>query len=217
MHPDSQPPRSNASARPWIIAWIAFAIVFGWLSLAQPDQAEDTPPSASSDDPVQPAAATPPAAAALTTQHRAAPPAADPAKAPGVPATPPAPAAPEPPPRRGPIPPDTRGFFIDAIQDQYEQAARESDAAGLETALRAFLRERDVPASAVRSVLCRKAICKLELYWRPEYDAPYRGALDDLANGNAKAVATRADDVDKRGGVSVDVYWVRALGAQLQR
>jgi hypothetical protein len=193
---------------------IAFAIVFGWLSLAQPDEAEDlTPPP----NPPPPAAAAAPAASSLTTQHRAARPVAEPAPAPKLDPAAPSPEAPEPQPQPGPIPPDTRGFFIDAIQNNYEQAARESDAAGVEAGLRAFLRERDLPASAVRSVLCRKAICKLELYWRPEYDARYRSALDDLANGNAKAVATRADDVDKNGGVSVDVYWVRALGAQLQR
>jgi hypothetical protein len=214
MRTDSKP-RSNASARPWITALIAFAIVFGWLSLAQPDEAEDTAGAPSADAVPQPIAAAAPAAS-HTTQHREAPRAATPDPAPNV-APAPSPDAPEPQPERGPIPPDTRGFFIDAIQDQYEQAARESDAAGVEASLRAFLRERELPASAVKSVLCRKAICKLELYWRPDYDTPYRSALDDLANGNAKAVATRADDVDKNGGVSVDVYWVRAIGAQLQR
>jgi hypothetical protein len=192
---------------------VAFAIVFGWLSLAQPDEAEDAASARTEDAPQPLAAATP--APSLTTRHRDEPRAATPQQVANVPPPAPSPDAPEPPPERGPIAPDTRGFFIDAIQAQYEQAARESDAAGLETKLRAFLREREVPASALKSVLCRKAICKLELYWRPEYDAPYRSALDGLANGNAKAVATRASEVDKNGGVSVDLYWVRAIGAQL--
>jgi hypothetical protein len=110
-----------------------------------------------------------------------------------------------------PIPPDTRGF-IDAIQGRYEQDARDGNAAFVEAALQKFFRASELPAGALRRVVCRQAVCKLELYWRPEYDRPYRSALDELAAGNAKLIATRAEQPDKHGGVFVDAYWLRVLG-----
>lgn len=57
-----------------------------------------------------------------------------------------------------------------------------------------------------------RAVCKLETDWRAEHDAAYRSALDDLSDGNATLVATRAAAPDRTGAVSVDVYWLRVLG-----
>jgi hypothetical protein len=210
MRPVTHEPRLNGRTRVWLVASGVFAVLFWWLALASPDEADDARAAAPVPAPParQPSAATPPAS--LTAQHRAVPPAAE---AMIAPVALPSPAvetntkrAPN-----APIPPDTRGF-IDAIQGRYEQDARDRDASRIEAALQKFFRGSKLPASAFRAVVCRQAVCKLELYWRPEYDGSYRSALDELAGGNAKLVATRAEQPDKNGGVSVDAYWLRVLG-----
>lgn len=215
MRPESHPSRS--SARPWLAALLAFAIMFGWLALAERDESEaEDVPSAPVEPAAPPRAAATPAEPALVAQSRTPPRAPEPAATTG-PAAPASPAEPEAPAEHAPIPPDTRGFFVDAIVDSYERDSRASDAAGIETELRAYFRDRELPAAALRTVVCRKAICKVDLYWRAEYDATYRSAVDDLANGNAKAVATRAEPPDKAGGVAVEVYWMRAIGTLPER
>jgi hypothetical protein len=209
-----QRPRSNANMRKWIAMSLVFTILFWWLALADPDEAEDVTAAVSTPTAPapQPSAAAPPAETSLTAQHRAAP--VMPTKAASaVSVASPSP-APETSVERGPeapIPPDTRGF-IDAIAGRYEEDSRDRDAAKVEAALQKHFHGSQLPASALRSVVCRKSVCKLELYWRPEYDRPYRSTLDELAGGNAKLIATRAEQPDKHGGVSVDAYWLRVLG-----
>jgi hypothetical protein len=210
MRPVTDEPRLNGKTRAWLVASCVFAVLFWWLALAAPDEAEDATAAAPVPAPPapQPSAATQPAS--LTAQHRAVPPVAEPMIA-TVALPSPAVGTNTERAADAPIPPDTRGF-IDAIQGRYEQDARDRDAARVETALQKFFRGSELPASALRAVVCRQAVCKLELYWRPEYDGPYRSALDELAGGNAKLVATRAEQPDKNGGVSVDAYWLRVLG-----
>jgi hypothetical protein len=192
----------------WFAALIGCALLFWWLALAGPDRAEESsvvevPKGVSREAHASkvPSAAPPTAAVA--------PAATPPEVTQPAPATPP----PEPPSpaERGPtvpIPPDTRGF-VDAIQERYERDTRDRAAGEYEKALHTMFRGPDLPADLLRSVACRQSVCKLEVYWRAEYDAPYRRLVDDLAAGNAKMVATRVEGPDKAGGVPVDLYWLR--------
>jgi hypothetical protein len=199
--------------RTWLAVSLVFALLFWWLALAEPDEAEDVTASVSTPTvhTLQPSAAAPPAETSLTAQHRAVP-VTEAASAQPV-------ALPSPAPETNverapdlPIPPDTRGF-IDAIQGRYEQDSRDGDAAMVESALQKHFHASELPASSLRSVVCRKSVCKLELYWRPEYDGPYHSTLGELTGGNAKLIATRAEQPDKTGGVAVDAYWLRVLGS----
>jgi hypothetical protein len=204
--------RFKAGPRAGLAALLAFAILFWWLALATPDEAEDAVAAPGADRELEPAPQ--PLAATTNFASSVVQPVAKPESPEPEPAVQAAldPAVAREAEVRALIPPDTRGF-IDAIQGRYEGDARDRDAGSVETALQVFFRSTKLPASALRSVVCKQSVCKLEMYWRPEYDAPYRSALDDLANGNAKFVATRAEAPDKNGGVSLDAYWLRALGS----
>ena len=201
--------RRKSSSNVWLATLVVCGLLLWWMALASPDEAENAfaRDEREAQLMLQPATAVQPATTALTAQHRT--------NAPVVTAklTPVAlpPAAAESKPELGPIPPDTRGF-VDAIQGRYDQDTRDREAGATETALRTFIRTTKLPASALKSIVCRQSVCKLEMYWRAEYDAPYRGVLDDLAGGNAKLVATRAGEPDRNAAVAVDVYWLRALG-----
>jgi hypothetical protein len=194
----------------WFAALIACALLLWWLALAAPDRADESSVvEVPNRAPREVAASKVPSAAPPTAA--VAPAATAPEATPSAPATPPA--EPPRPAERGPavpIPPDTRGF-VDAIQERYERDTRDRAAGDYENALHTMFRGPDLPAGLLRSVACRQSVCKLEVYWRAEYDAPYRRLVDDLAAGNAKMVATRVEGPDKAGGVPVDLYWLRGL------
>lgn len=198
----------SRNAPAWLAAIVVFALMLWWLALAAPDDTQD---DVASNEP-----ASPPPSAAEPAPARTTQPAEPAAKV--APALAPAPAVtdptPESPPERdpnAPIPPDTRGF-TDALAGAFDSSERDRDAGSVEAALQRFFRASSLPASAFRTVVCHKTVCRLELYWRAEYDKAYRAAMDELAHDNAKTVATRAEAPDKSGGVSVDAYWLRSIG-----
>jgi hypothetical protein len=176
---------------------VGFALLSWWLALDTPDTPED--PLATPERPPAPPSAAVPSAPIAELQPRA------PAPAPA------APAAPDPPPAaaaRIPIAPDTRGF-IDALQTRFEADPRDSAAGETEIAIRKLYRAPNMPDGLLRTVLCRKSVCKLDLHWSVEHDEAYREVLDYLADDNAKNIATRARDPDKNGTVEVEAYWIR--------
>lgn len=194
------------SRRPMRIgALIALAAVLWWLALDRrvlPDEPQATP-SPERAAPRQ-AVAAPPAQAPEEPAQQAAP---EPSKSVAAPAPP----APEPsqPPAAGPIPPDTRGF-VAALEEVYESSPRASNAGKSEAELVRLFRSEGGSAELLRSVLCREHVCRLELRWTPASAGLYERALEELTAGNAKNLATRAEQPDASGGVSVEVFWRRA-------
>jgi hypothetical protein len=108
----------------------------------------------------------------------------------------------------GPIPPDTRGF-VAALEEVYESSPRASDARKSEAELERLFRGEGVPPGLLRAVSCREHVCRLELRWTPEHAAVYERAMDELTAGNAKNLATRAEEPDASGLVSVEAFWRR--------
>ncbi|HKP61247.1 MAG TPA: hypothetical protein VJV78_31180 [Polyangiales bacterium] len=176
---------------------VSFLLLSWWLALDAPDAVED--PLAAAEPPPPP-----PAAGAQTVPVSKSEPVPESPSQPSPPsAAPPPPQAPE-----APIPPDTRGF-VDALQGRFDNDPRDSAAGESENALRKYYRGPRMPAGLLRSVICRQSVCKLDLHWTAEHDEAYRDAIEFLADGNAKMVATRAAAPDKHGAVEVEAYWVR--------
>lgn len=194
------------SRRPLLIgALIVLAAILWWLALARRAAPEELR-SAPSPEPVAtpPPAAAPLARAAVPVEEPATPEPSEPVAAPAAPAVEPSqPSAAE------PIPPDTRGF-VAALQQVYESSPRASDAGKSEAELERVFRGEGGAAGLLRSVLCREHVCRLELHWTPAHAALYQRAMEELTAGNAKNLATRAEEPDGSGLVRVEVYWRRA-------
>jgi hypothetical protein len=107
------------------------------------------------------------------------------------------------------IAPDTRGF-VDALQDVFDGEPRDSAACDGERWIRGVFRDAGSPSGLLRFVLCRQTVCRVELRWTAEDDAPFRRALDELGAVNGKYVATRAQEPDASGAVLVSAYVARA-------
>jgi hypothetical protein len=104
--------------------------------------------------------------------------------------------------------PDSRGY-VTAFEKVFNAAPRDSAASDAESYVQKLFRGADMPDGVLRSVLCRQGICKLELHWVLAHDAAYRRATDELIDGNAKNLATRAQEPDAQGEVRVDAFWRR--------
>jgi hypothetical protein len=201
----------SSSRRPFVIAaLVVLAALLWWLALSRRDGPDDALPGLGKG-PVElspfagPRAPTPPGAPRDTEPIEPVEPVEP---SPAVPA-PPAEEAVEQPMAAAPIPPDTRGF-VDALAQSFDGAPRASDAGAIEGSIRRLFRGDDVPSGMLRAVLCRQAVCKLELRWTAEHDAAYQRAMNELISGNAKNLATRAEEPDQSGAVRVDAYWLRA-------
>jgi len=181
-----------------------------WLALDRPSP----PPVASAAEPDPPIAASPaqpraqPALAATVQQPPTAP--APPANANAMEPVPAAPVqAPQPAPGAAAIAPDTRGF-ADALQGVFDAEPRDPAAGDGERWIRGVFRGAGSPPGLLRFVLCRQTVCRVELRWTAEDDAPFRRALDELGAVNGKYVATRAQAPDASGAVLVSAYVARA-------
>src|SRR5262245_55410969 len=98
--------------------------------------------------------------------------------------------------------PDTRGF-TDALEQTFASDAADPSASSAEAALRRLLWNDGLGSSALRSLECRKTVCKLALRWTLADDAAYRRFVERLQADNAKFLATRAQEPDAQGVVLV--------------
>jgi hypothetical protein len=192
----------------WLALLVAFAALSWWLALAGPDPGADTL-AAEAIEPPPPAAAPPEPPApsqpiAPSPPPKSPEPLPDPQPSPAVAAR-----APEPTDSIAPIPPDTRGF-VEALESRFQSDPRDSAASEIENKLRRMFRGPRMPAGMLKSVLCRQAVCKLDIHWLPAYDPVYRQVMAVLTGDNAKFLATRATAPDERGAVQVEAYWLRA-------
>jgi hypothetical protein len=108
-----------------------------------------------------------------------------------------------------PVPPDTRGF-VDALAQLWDGESHDTSAADDERWLRGLFARAASPPGMVRSIVCRRSVCKLELHWTAQHDAPYRKVMDELGAVNAKFLATRAGEPEPGGAVPVSAYVARA-------
>lgn len=189
------------------------AIALWWLALGGRKPASEPAAYVLVEEPPPQGAVPPPSAAkpvpAAPQPARSEP--ASPAVSPDPPAKPAAATAdPAPPAKKGPIPPDTRGF-LDALRGRFDNEPRDSGASEVENRIRRMFNAEGMPAGMLRNVLCRELVCRLELHWTPEHDEPYRATLNTMMGGNAKTMATDASPVDANGEVDVKAYWRRML------
>jgi hypothetical protein len=103
--------------------------------------------------------------------------------------------------------PDSRGF-IDVLEQRFEADEPDREARVHESVLLQQLLEIGA-ATMVRSVACRKTVCKLALRWQAQDDPAYQRLLERLMGDNAKLFATRAEAPDDTGTALIDAYWVR--------
>jgi outer membrane biosynthesis protein TonB len=213
--------------------WLTTSLVLGaaaiwWAVLwgpAKPDATEPDAeePAAIAPDTEQPAAAvpTPPASPPPHDDHERTTPTAPPANAPSAEASP-APTAP-PPQQAAPTAPDQipapeRTGPVDQRKAAFESEPRDSNASEPESAIQAAFRRPEVPSGMVKSVLCRRSVCKVETRWTPAGAAGFMGALMHLVASPEGAanrkfepeIAVAPEDApDTNGERSIDVYLKR--------
>jgi hypothetical protein len=159
-------------------------------------------PQAANPEPQPPA---PPATAEAKRDDRATP--ASPSRAP---------VTAEPQQELVPIPPPEASGPVAELKHAFETEPRDSAAQAPESRIESEFKRSDVPAGLLKSVLCRKSVCKVETLWTPERAVGFMGAFMRLSPEFAPNLA-----IDPHGPVapneelSIDVYLPRlAPGTQ---
>lgn len=67
-----------------------------------------------------------------------------------------------------PLPPPERTGPVDELKARFEKEPRDSSAGALEKHIEAAFRTSDVPAGLLKSVLCRRTVCRVQTRWTPE-------------------------------------------------
>ncbi|HKU37680.1 MAG TPA: hypothetical protein VJR89_06020 [Polyangiales bacterium] len=167
-----------------LAALVAFVLVGGllWLVTAWPSSSDPEPvlppPTAAESEPE------PAPAPALAPATPAPPPAAQPAQTVSV--EPLQPAAPQPgqPPAALKTPP---GLGEQITGDQgpvaeyralFQSEPRDSDAAEIEGKLRGSFLDSDGAPDLIKSVICKRTVCRLEMRWSMERMRPYAAGLN---------------------------------------
>jgi hypothetical protein len=207
----------------WIAVALATTAALLWLvtSLGTGDRTSASDPAGA-----EPAGGVEPALPEPDPQpapaEPAAPPTAPTAPAPTEPAAPAAPAAParpaEPPPEAQLPPPEKTGP-VDELKARFASEPRDSSAGALEKHVEAAFRNDDVPAGLLKSVLCRRTVCRVETRWAPERAIGFMSAFTRLLMQAPGADVVRVFDSnlgispesepDANGVRSVDVYIAR--------
>jgi hypothetical protein len=185
MSPRSSTPRSRlagASTLSGLLKLALFAVALfaiWWLAMSSPEQPLEAADGAAGEHaeptpaPAPPAAAAPsqpklvpayaPPAAEQPAAPAAPPPAAEPTAAPAAPAAPAPPEVPVPQ-RQGPVEELTQRFAGESRGPSSEQD---------EARVRTAFNDPAVPTTTLHRVECRRTVCRAELRWSPQQDAPY--------------------------------------------
>ena len=177
------------------------------------DEPELAPPAEPEPRADQPAQAAPPTAPA---------PAAEPEEQPDEPADPP---SQEPP--TSPLPPPEKSGPVDELKARFASEPRDSAAGTFEKKIEAAFRHDDVPAGLVKSVLCRRTVCRVETSWTPDRAIGFMTGFTRLLMTPPGADVPRPFDSnlgispegepDASGVRAVDVYLVRVPPPEPER
>jgi hypothetical protein len=137
----------------------------------------------------------------------------DPQAAPASPAQ--APAAPEQPEEPAPVPRPEPSGPIAEMKKAFEDEPRDSAAQAVESRIEAEFRKNDIAPGLLKSVLCRKSVCKVEVLWTPERALAFMSAFTRLSTEFQSDIAMDPrDPADARQPLQVDVYLPRAKPAE---
>lgn len=127
-----------------------------------------------------------------------------------------APAAPEQPHDLVPIPPPEATGPIAELKRAFETEPRDSAAQEPGSRIASEFKKSDVPAGLLKSVLCRKSVCKVETLWTPERAVGFMGTFMRLSPEFGPNLAIDPHGpFDPQQELPIDVYLPR-LGSGIQ-
>jgi hypothetical protein len=114
-----------------------------------------------------------------------------------------------------PIPPPEASGPIAELKQAFETEPRDSAAQVPESRIQSEFKRSDVPAGLLKSVLCRKSVCKVSTLWTPERAVGFMGAFMRLSPEFGPLALDPHGPVAPQQELPIDVYLPRlASGAQ---
>lgn len=116
------------------------------------------------------------------------------------------------------IPRPERMGPVDELEQRFRTEPRSSSAAELEKQITDVFRAGDLPPELMKSVLCRRTVCRIETRWTPARAEAFLGALMRVVTGSGPdgtgpsevfdtdVAVSPHDDGDDNGVIAVDVY-----------
>jgi hypothetical protein len=102
---------------------------------------------------------------------------------------------------------------VEEYRKQYSLETRASDSAEVEAKLRAAFYDRKAQTDLIKSVSCRKEICRIEMRWSMERMRSYVGGLTRIGPGFVRRYAlSPMSEADADGVRLVEVYMKRKSG-----
>jgi hypothetical protein len=114
-----------------------------------------------------------------------------------------APAAPQQPEDPAPVPPPKASGPIAELKYAFETEPRDSAAQLPESRIESEFRKSDIPPGMLKSVLCRKSVCKVAVLWAPETGIAFMSAFTRLS-------------ADFEPDIALDPHGTAAAGQKLQ-
>ncbi len=102
---------------------------------------------------------------------------------------------------------------VEEYRKQYALETRASDSAEVEAKLRAAFYDRKGETELIKTISCRKEICKIEMRWSMERMRSYVGGLTRIGPGFVRRYAlSPVSEPDADGVRLVEVYMKRKFG-----
>jgi hypothetical protein len=117
----------------------------------------------------------------------------------------------QPPPLEAPIPPPEPSGPIDELKQRFRSEPRDASGEAAEAVVRKAFSDKEVDRGLLKSVLCRRSICRLEINWSSPRHMGYVIAMTRLASefrGNLAISPVDPPTTDRP--MLVEVYWPRA-------
>ncbi|HTU62250.1 MAG TPA: hypothetical protein VMF89_27515, partial [Polyangiales bacterium] len=111
---------------------------------------------------------------------------------------------------------------VEALEAAFASEPRDSNATEPESLIQTAFRRPEVPNGLLKSVLCRRSVCKVETRWTPAGAAGFMGALMNLVASpdgtpsrkfDHEIAISPAAKPDTNGELAIDVYLKRIDGA----
>ena len=102
-----------------------------------------------------------------------------------------------------PLPPPKRSGPVAELKQAFEDEPRDSAAHDPESRIESEFRRSDIAPGTLKSTLCRKSVCKVEVLWTPDRALSFMAAFTRLS-------------VDFDSGIAIDPHDIAGSPQQLQ-
>ena len=109
-----------------------------------------------------------------------------------------------------PIPPPQTSGPVTELKAAFENEPRDSAARTPESRIESEFKRTEMPAGLLKSVMCRKTVCRVETVWSPARAEGFMGAFMRLISDFKPTLALDTHGApDAQGDLRIDVYLER--------